>query len=357
MRKYFWTLISFLSLYSCSDNKKAETLPTNDSSVVVADDAENLNVEEFYSEVGDESGEYEARVALEIELLFERELTEEYLKNCCTPAFYKKLQEHGGNVVENAAELFRGESPKSSYKKQLVSVSVTSDYAIATVYTRSEKDGDLVDVQYISYDIDYCDIEHVVFGGCNISDFANLPGKWGKSASEWLKNLDKLPAIANNRDLTSFAKYKFIDVDQDSIFELLADTKVEGTGTSALFTLCDQASVPSGDNIKLLLMDQTSINRIKFDLKQYQVFSGGFVGMGSIAERCAILDNSHLYKYYDYSKEVNPDNEEEFNEEASIDYGEKTIHTSIDEYKKNCTHGELVFAPTYDGSATTWFKP
>ena len=183
---------------------------------------------------------------------------------------------------------------------------------------------------------------------------SDLPGSLGESAKIWFSAEGERKV----KNMLGFGlDFQLVDVDQDGTYELVACREVNENDLSTniqymdcfLLTLADENGKVNGiNNMKVALECKESYHPIQVDLDKKQVFWRRGLGMGSMTETCVDIVNSHAGSYYDYVKEVNPQNESEFEEEC-LKMSEQTPTNSnskiitVDEYKKNCEHSSNIF--------------
>lgn len=361
MKKLYFPLFALLSVYACTGEKPANDSNAADTTQVVVTEPQSGEPELMLSD-------HEiALIDKEVRSFFaSKEITNDYIHQHCTPELQKYLSDAydyervpGEEVY--ATWLFDGSEPGGAdCMKELSDVTIHGDgTVVARVNCRPNEGDDITDVKYVVYRVASVKDGVVVFSQCQTPDCTELPGKLGESAKVWADNLGQLSTIAQRSmpddRFNHFAKYKLIDVDGDDCFELLADTQEGDGGLTGFFTLCDEKGQFKGiENARMVIADANEHNRVKFDLDKDQAYTKGFVGMGNISEECAVIAVSHCSKTYNYVKEVNPDNTDEFAEEASVSNEDSGTEISIEEFKKYCTHGKNVFSPTHDGSVTVW---
>lgn len=339
MKKLLYPAIALMALSSCTGNKNETPTATPTENAVETATANTPAKEGTSVQL---SAQDEQKIKDYIKSFYSQDgpsLYEDgWMKAHCTPALIKALKEdcpYDGDCY--ALWQFEGQGDGEESIKRLHSLDKQNDGSfLATVYLCYENNSQLNGIRYVRYAASVINNE-VVFSECNY----NPQGTLGESEKIWKNNIPQLEKMAKEfNEFGKLEKITFIDVDEDGIFELFAS---DGS-TNCCFTLADaEGKVDGFKNAKMIAIDPTKHVKIKVKPDAHMVFYSGGIGMGATSEDYSIIKNSHVAELYQYTKELNPLDENEFSEEATVSFGESTRTSSNDEINKNCrTKGQYV---------------
>lgn len=197
------------------------------------------------------------------------------------------------------------------------------------------------------------DGEVSLFGHNRAYSIFDAEGSLGESARIWSSLEAKQVVYTLSRP---GANLRLVDVDNDGIFELLAfnvvteselSDQIENISTF-LFTLADEnGNIDGVKHLHLALSFPDSYHPMQLDLKHHQAFWRGGTGNANIGETCVDIVNSHASTTYEYVKEVNPENTDEYEEsfcKMAKPNSSDVINITSKEYKEHCTHSKIIYA-------------
>lgn len=181
-----------------------------------------------------------------------------------------------------------------------------------------------------------------------------LPGNLGKSEAIWSSDEAKRKIV---RAIGHDFMFGYpVDVDGDGIFEFYTFNTENGeSAKTALLTLADaNGNIDGLKHMSVAIVNLTDYYPIQVDMDRHQVFWRGGTGGANLSEVSVDIRNSHPTKRWEYLKEVNPDDQDEYEEScnASSPSGKDVKGITVEEYRKNCGHGNNIFtqnATLYSG--------
>lgn len=333
MKRLLIPAIITMALSSCSGNKTevpSETIPNESAENVTDTNSLGENSTNKMSAQDEQKiKEYIASFFIPGKV---NQYADGWMEKHCTAELIKQLKDEYPYEDNNGYALWNFEAQEDGEDnvKKLQKLELQEDGSfLATIYVSTEDEKKLVNIKYWRYAASVINGE-VVFSQCT----KKMTGSLEESAQIWKNNIKQLEKMAKEyNEFGTLKKIAFIDVDEDGIFELFASDK----SSVCCYTLADNEGKVNGfKNAKMIAMDPTKYVKLKVKPDAHIVYYSGGIGMGATSEDYYILQKSHVAELYQYTKEVNPLDENEFSEEATVSFGESTRNSSNEEINKNC---------------------